>query len=105
MLQLSFEEIINLHIFKEETIMLNNTFKKLPDMLSAKDLLEVLPMSRSGIYKMLNTPGFPVIKIGKRKLIPKHEFLVWLSENIDPSYKAFCLSAQAENDTQSNLKS
>lgn len=57
MLQLSFEEIINLHIFKEETIMLNNTFKELPDMLSAKDLLEVLPMSRSGIYKMLNTLG------------------------------------------------
>ncbi len=69
--------------------MLNNTFKELPDMLSAKDLLEVLPMSRSGIYKMLNTPGFPVIKIGKRKLIPKEALLKWLSDNLSPTYKEF----------------
>lgn len=69
--------------------MLNQTFNNLPDIMSANDLLDVLPLSRSGIYQMINSEGFPVIKIGKRKLIPKEALLKWLSDNLSPTYKEF----------------
>ena len=32
--------------------------KSKPEMLSANDLLEIFPISRSGIYDLLREPGF-----------------------------------------------
>ena len=82
--------------------MLNQTFKNLPEIMSANDLLRILPLSRSGIYQMINEDGFPVIKMGKRKLIPKEEFLFWLSNNINPSYRVFRLGVQSSQNNQND---
>lgn len=40
--------------------------KSKPEMLSANDLLEIFPISRSGIYDLLREPGFPCIHLGRR---------------------------------------
>lgn len=82
--------------------MLNQTFNNLPEIMSANDLLRILPLSRSGIYQMINEDGFPVIKMGKRKLIPKEEFLFWLSNNINPSYRVFRLGVQSSQNNQND---
>lgn len=82
--------------------MLNQTFNNLPEIMSANDLLRILPLSRSGIYQMINEDGFPVIKMGKRKLIPKEEFLFWLSNNINPSYRVFRLEVQSSQNNQND---
>lgn len=82
--------------------MLNQTFNNLPEIMSANDLLKILPLSRSGIYQMINEDGFPVIKMGKRKLIPKEEFLFWLSNNINPSYRVFRLGVQSSQNNQND---
>ena len=82
--------------------MLNQTFNNLPEIMSANDLLRILPLSRSGIYQMINEDGFPVIKMGKRKLIPKEEFLFWLSDNINPSYRVFRLGVQSSQNNQND---
>ena len=82
--------------------MLNQTFNNLPEIMSANDLLRILPLSRSGIYQMINEDGFPVIKMGKRKLIPKEEFLFWLSNNINPSYRVFHLEVQSSQNNQND---
>lgn len=82
--------------------MLNQTFNNLPEIMSANDLLRILPLSRSGIYQMINEDGFPVIKMGKRKLIPKEEFLFWLSNNINPSYRVFHLGVQSSQNNQND---
>lgn len=82
--------------------MLNQTFNNLPEIMSANDLLKILPLSRSGIYQMINGDGFPVIKMGKRKLIPKEEFLFWLSNNINPSYRVFRLGVQSSQNNQND---
>ena len=82
--------------------MLNQTFNNLPEIMSANDLLRILPLSRSGIYQMINEDGFPVIKMGKRKLIPKEEFLFWLSNNINPRYRVFRLGVQSSQNNQND---
>lgn len=82
--------------------MLNQTFNNLPEIMSANDLLRILPLSLSGIYQMINEDGFPVIKMGKRKLIPKEEFLFWLSNNINPSYRVFRLEVQSSQNNQND---
>lgn len=70
--------------------------------MRVKDLLNVLPLSRSGIYQMIHTEGFPLISMGKRKLIPKDEFLHWLSININPSYRDFHSDSNVADDSKSD---
>ena len=45
--------------------------KSKPEMLSANDLLEIFPISRSGIYDLLREPGFPCIHLGRRIIVPR----------------------------------
>ena len=53
----------------------------LPLVLSVDDLVHVLPMSKAGIYNMMDQEGFPLVKIGKRKLVLRQDLLNWLSES------------------------
>ena len=49
--------------------------KSKPEMLSANDLLEIFPISRSGIYDLLREPGFPCIHLGRRIIVPRDAML------------------------------
>ena len=52
--------------------------KSKPEMLSANDLLEIFPISRSGIYDLLREPGFPCIHLGRRIIVPRDAMIDWL---------------------------
>ncbi len=55
---------------------------QIPLTLNAADIADVLGISRSKAYCLLNTPDFPALRLGKRLLVPKHLFLKWLDEQI-----------------------
>lgn len=63
---------------------MNNRFKtneELPATLSAKDVSRYLGISKANSYNLMDRKGFPTLKIGKRKLVPKDKFLIWISSN------------------------
>lgn len=63
---------------------MNNRFKtneELPATLSAKDISKYLGISKANSYNLMDRKGFPTLKIGKRKLVPKDKFLIWISSN------------------------
>ncbi len=56
--------------------------KSKPEMLSANDLLEIFPISRSGIYDLLREPGFPCIHLGRRIIVPRDAMIDWLENRL-----------------------
>ena len=48
------------------------------DVMDAKLLAEVLRISKAGAYNLLNSPDFPTLRIGGRKLVMKQDLLEWL---------------------------
>lgn len=56
-------------------------FETLPDVMDAKQLAAALRISRAGAYNLLNSPDFPTLKIGGRKLVMKNDLLEWLKSH------------------------
>ena len=45
--------------------------------LNASLVLQVLGVSISTAYELLNEPGFPVLRVGSRMVVPKEKFMQW----------------------------
>lgn len=58
------------------------SYDELPLMLSVKELATVLGISRTSVYELTKTKGFPSIKIGSRVVIPKDKFIKWIEIQI-----------------------
>jgi len=54
------------------------TNDELPLALNAKDVAGYLNVSLTCAYYIMNSKGFPVIRIGKRLIVTKDNFLQWL---------------------------
>ena len=50
----------------------------IPDVMDAKQLAEVLRISKAGAYNLLNSSDFPTLRISGRKLVMKQDLLEWL---------------------------
>ena len=50
-------------------------FEAMPDVMDAKQALQI---SKAGAYNLLNSPDFPTLRIGGRKLVMKHELGEWM---------------------------
>ena len=55
------------------------SFDQLPLTLQAKDVAAVLRISRSQAYTLMHRSDFPMIRIGKRMLVARDQFLSWLN--------------------------
>ena len=53
-------------------------FENIPDVMDAKQLAEALHISKAGAYNLFNSPDFPTLRSGGRKLVMKHERVEWL---------------------------
>ncbi len=42
---------------------------------------EVLGVSPSSGYELMHEPGFPVLKVGNRMVVPKEKFIQWVERN------------------------
>jgi excisionase family DNA binding protein len=47
--------------------------------LSVQELANCLGISLPKAYQLTHQPGFPVVRIGNRRLIPMKEFRAWLT--------------------------
>lgn len=59
------------------------SYDDLPLMLNAEDIQSVMNISRAGAYQLMHREDFPTILIGKRMVVPKDKFLIWVTENVN----------------------
>lgn len=57
-------------------------YDQLPLTLCAEEVAQVLGISRAGAYSLMNSKGFPVLKVGKRLVVPKDKLLAWMEKRI-----------------------
>ncbi len=53
-------------------------FETMPDVMDAKQIAQALQISKAGAYNLLNSPDFPTLRIGGRKLVMKTDLMDWL---------------------------
>lgn len=56
-------------------------YNELPLFLNAELVATVLGVSPSSGYELMHEPGFPVLKIGNRMVVPKEKFIQWVEQN------------------------
>ena len=56
------------------------SYEELPLFLDAKTVAQVLGVSPSSGYELMHQQDFPVLKIGKRILVPKKRFTQWVEQ-------------------------
>jgi len=49
-------------------------------VLTAKDIRQLTGFSLPTIYEWFNVEGFPVVNVGRRKVVPRDAFLAWINE-------------------------
>jgi len=52
-----------------------------PDVLSVKQLAKFLGVSETIAYRLTHANGFPVLCLGKRRLIPIESLKNWIEKN------------------------
>ena len=55
------------------------SYDDLPLFLNADTVAKVLGVSPSSGYELMHEPGFPVLRIGNRMVVPKEKFMAWVS--------------------------
>ena len=54
------------------------SYDDLPLFLNADTVAKVLGVSPSSGYELMHEPGFPVLRIGNRMVVPKEQFIQWV---------------------------
>ena len=55
------------------------SYDVLPLFLNSETVAKVLGVSPSSGYELMHEPGFPVLRIGNRMVVPKEQFIQWVS--------------------------
>lgn len=55
------------------------SYDELPLLLNVKQLTELLGVSESSVYELIQAPDFPSLRIGKRIVVPKEELRQWIT--------------------------
>lgn len=58
-----------------------NVFTEYPDIVTPKQLMQMLHIGRNKAFKLLNTDEIPSIRIGKSHKIPKIYVIEYLNKN------------------------
>ena len=53
-------------------------YSELPLFLNAELVTKVLGVSPSSGYELMHEPGFPILKVGSRMVVPKEKFAQWV---------------------------
>jgi excisionase family DNA binding protein len=56
------------------------SFEDAPDILTAEDILRILPIGRSTLYQLLRSEELPAKKLGRKYLVSKKALQRWLEE-------------------------
>ena len=58
-------------------------YDELPLFLNLELVAKVLGVSSSSGYELMHQPGFPVLRVGSRIVVPKEQFIQWVMENTE----------------------
>ena len=56
------------------------SFDELPMTLRAEEVAGILGVSRANAYVIMHSKGFPKMQIGKRIMVTKENFRVWMEK-------------------------
>ena len=56
---------------------------ELPFTLSVEEMATFLGISRVGAYNLAHAKGFPTLRVGKRILVPRDQFLQWMDRQME----------------------
>lgn len=56
------------------------TKEELPIMLEAKHIQEILNIGRRRAYEIMDIEDFPLIRLGRRKMVQRDRFFEWLDK-------------------------
>ena len=54
------------------------SYDDLPLFINAETVAKALGVSISSAYELMHEPGFPVLKVGSRMVVPKEQFIQWV---------------------------
>ena len=57
------------------------SYDELPLFLNSETVAKVLGVAPSSAYVLMHEPGFPVLRVGNRMLVPKEQFIQWVLEH------------------------
>ena len=57
------------------------SYEDVPLLLDANDIVMLTGLARTNVYYMLRADDFPVIVIGKRRMVKKEKLFAWLDEH------------------------
>ena len=57
------------------------SYDELPLFLNSELVAKVLGVSPSSGYELMHEPGFPVLRVGSRMVVPKEKFMQWVEEH------------------------
>ena len=55
------------------------SYDELPLLLNVKQLVDLMGVSDSSVYELIQEDGFPSLRIGKRIVVPKEELRKWIT--------------------------
>ena len=56
------------------------SYDDLPLFLNSETVAKVPGVSSSSGYELMHEPGFPVLRVGSRMVVPKEKFIQWAEE-------------------------
>lgn len=56
------------------------SYEELPLFLNTSLVAQILGVSISTVYELMHEPGFPVLRVGSRMVVPKEKFIQWTEE-------------------------
>ena len=57
------------------------SYDDLPLFLNSATVAKVLGVSPSSGYELIHEPGFPVLRVGSRIVVPKEKLIQWVEEH------------------------
>ncbi|MFZ3591906.1 helix-turn-helix domain-containing protein [Bacillus sp. DJP31] len=67
----------------KESLTTNNEFINYPVVLTAKEISQILKISKPTVYELMDQVGFPLLKIGRSKRVLREDFIQWLLERVN----------------------
>ena len=58
-------------------------YDQLPLFLNANTVAQVLGVSISTAYEVTHEPSFPTLRVGSRMVVPKEQFIQWVTEHTE----------------------
>lgn len=62
--------------------MTENQMKELPELLTVKEMAEILKIRLNAAYQIIYKRSFPILKIGPKKIrVPRYELIDWIKND------------------------